>query len=168
MFPVTSTIVNALPSTIYTSTAQVLYSTIGLSWSSITNTFNGSYDQNSNWSSITKPAVIGSPLYICDNPSAITYDCSYNPFPPDYSPPPTDTTTLSFGFDASGVTGFTFQPPYDIFCGIQEMVIKFAYINPTFTATPFLQNGLNQPSLDLQYYNSKIKFLKIYRTLSYC
>jgi hypothetical protein len=164
MFPVTSTIVNALPSTIYTSTAQVLYSTIGLSWSSITNTFNGSYDQNSNWSSITKPAVIGSPLYICDNPSAITYDCSYNPFPPDYSPPPTDTTTLSFGFDASGVTGFTFQPPYDIFCGIQEMVIKFAYINPIFTATPFLQNGLNEPSLDLQYYNSRIKFLKIYRT----
>jgi hypothetical protein len=163
-YPVTSTIVNALPSTIYTSTAKISYSTIGLSWSSITNTFNGSYDSNLNWNPIAKPAVIGSPLYICDNPSAITYDCSYNPLPPDYSLPPTDTTTYSFGFDASGVTGFTFQPPYNIFCGIKEFVIKFGYINPTFTVTPFLQDGLNQPSLDLQYYNSKIKYLKIYRT----
>jgi len=147
-----------------TDTQKVSYSTIGLSWSTVTNTFNGSYDPNIRWNLPDKPpSVVGSPLYLCDNPSAITYDVSYNPLPPDYSNP-TDTTTLSFGFDASGVTGFTFQPPYDIFCGIQEIVIKFAYINPTFTVTPFLQNGLNEPSLDLQYYNSKIKFLKIYRT----
>ena len=161
-FPVTSTIVNS--QSVYTSTAKISYSTVGLSYSSITNTFNGSFDSNINWDSVAKPNVVGSPLYLCDNPSAITYDCSYNPLPPDFIPPPSDTNTLSFGTDASGVTGFTFQTPYDKFCSIQEFVIKFAYINPTFTATPYLQNGLNDPSIDLQYYNTRVKYLKIYRT----
>ena len=161
-FPVTSTIVNS--QSVYTSTAKISYSTVGLSYSSITNTFNGSFDSNINWDPVAKPNVVGSPLYLCDNPSAITYDCSYNPLPPDYRPPPSDTNTLSFGTDASGVTGFTFQTPYDKFCSIQEFVIKFAYINPTFTATPYLQNGLNDPSIDLQYYNTRVKYLKIYRT----
>ena len=162
-FPVTSTVVNTQIA--YTSTAQLSYSSVGLHCSSITNTFNASFDSNIRWYLPDKPpSVVGSPLYLCDNPAAITYDCSYNPLPPDYKPLPSDISTLSFGTDASGVTGFTFQTPNDKFCSIQEFVIKFAYINPTFTASPYLQNGLNQPCGDLQYYNNRAKYLKIYRT----
>ena len=162
-YPVASTI--AQNKTVYTSTAKTFLSTFGLSWSSITNTFNGSYDTNPNYTetSSSYPPLNTSPLYICDNPKTITYDCSYNPLPPDAIP--ADVNTYSFGFDASGVTGFTFQVPYDKFCAIQEFVIKFAYINPAITQT-FLQNGLNQPSADIQYYNNRAVYLNIYQTTS--
>ena len=160
-YPVYSTVTQSIPK--YFSTAVAFQSTINLNFSSITNTFNGSYDSNINYT-ITKgnyPVVNTSPLYICDNPNAITYDCSYNPLPANQSA--TVNSPYTFGIDASGVTGFTFQTPYDKFCSIQEFVIKFAYINPSITK-PFLQNGLNQPSIDLQYYNTKAIYLKIYLT----
>ena len=162
-YPVTSTIVQNQP--VYASTAKTFLSTFGLSWSSITNTFNGSYDTNAQYteSSPSYPPLNTSPLYICDNPKSITYDCSYNPLPPDYVP--TNSNTYAFGFDASGVTGFTFQVPYNKFCAIKEFVIKFAYINPAITE-PFLQDGINQPSGDMQYYNNRVKYLYIYETTS--
>ena len=162
-YPVTSTIVQNQP--VYASTTKTFLSTFGLSWSSITNTFNGSYDTNAQYTenSPSYPPLNTSPLYICDNPQTITYDCSYNPLPPDYVP--TNSNTYAFGFDASGVTGFTFQVPYNKFCAIKEFVIKFAYINPAITQ-PFLQDGLNQPSGDMQYYNNRVKYLYIYETTS--
>ena len=160
-YPVYSTVTQSVPA--YFSTAVAFQSTINLNHSSITNIFNASYDSNINYS-ISKgnyPVVNTSPLYICDNPNTITYDCSYNPLPANQFQ--TTTNPYTFGVDASGVTGFTFQVPYDKFCSIQEFVMKFAYINPSITQ-PYLQNGLNQPSIDLQYYNNKAKYLKIYQT----
>jgi hypothetical protein len=160
-YPVVSTIQQG--QTVFTSSATKFLSTFGLSWSSITNTFNGSYDTNQNYTTTSSdyPPLNSSPLYICDNPRTITYDCSYNPLPPDtYS---IDPNTYAFGFDASGVTGFTFQVPYNKFCAIQEFVIKFAYINPAITQ-PYLQDGLNQSSGDIQYYNNRAKYLYIYET----
>ena len=141
-----------------TSTSVTFQSTFNQSFSSITNTFNASYDINPNFQNLS--AVLNtSPLYICDNPSTHVNDCSYNPLPPEFI----DTSLYSFGVDASGVTGFTFQVPYDKFCGIQEFVIKFAYINPDLNQ-PYLQNGLNKPSADIQYYNNRAKYLRIYET----
>jgi hypothetical protein len=160
-YPVTSTVTQSVPA--YFSTAVAFQSTINLNFSSITNIFNASYDSNVNYriSKGNYPVVNTSPLYICDNPNTITYDCSYNPLPANQLQ--TTTNPYTFGIDASGVTGFTFQVPYDKFCSIQEIVMKFAYINPAITQ-PYLQNGINKPSIDLQYYNNKAIYLKIYQT----
>ena len=147
----------------FLSTTVLFQSSINLNSASITNTFNASFDVNSQYTvdSAIYPVINSSPLYICDNPNTNVADCSYNPLPLDIFN--SDPNTYSFGSDASGVTGFTFQIPYDKYCAIKEFVIKFAYINPAITQ-PYLQNGLNKPSIDLQYYNTNAIYLRIYQT----
>jgi hypothetical protein len=130
---------------------------------SITNTFEGSYGYNE----IYTPAsgivpVTGSPLYVCDNPFVATIDISYNPLPPYAT---TFTNSYSFGTDASGVTGFTIQCPYNRAIQVEQITLKFAYIDITTQRTvlqdPVLTNGT---SYEIQHYNNQATQLRIYRT----
>ena len=103
-------------------------------------------------------AASNSPLYICVNTSRSVVDVSYNPIPPSVL----SETMFSFGPDASGVTGFTFQVPPDRTCGIKQMVLKFVYINPLLGSV--LQNGAGTTNLDRQYYNRASTEIRIFRT----
>ena len=162
-YELTSTVTST--NTTFQSTVVNFLSSFNVNSLSITNTFNASFDVNDAYNNIDHteiyPVINTSPLYICDNPNTTTIDCSYNPLPPNVTSD--DPRVYSFGPDASGVTGFTFQIPYDKFCSIQEFVIKFAYINPDIKQI-YLQNGLNKPSIDIQYYNNKAEYLRIYQT----
>ena len=99
-----------------------------------------------------------SPLYICANVNKSIIDVSYNPLPPSIL----NNTMYSFGSDASGVTGFTFQVPPDRTCGLKQIVLKFAYINPVLGS--ILQADASLPNQDIQYYNNASTELRIFRT----
>jgi hypothetical protein len=97
-------------------------------------------------------------------------DVSYNPLPPSL---PSTGNNLSFGPNRNGVTGFTFQIPFDRSADIQQIVIKFVYINPTYEPQginkdktilqdPILTGG---ECLDIQPSNKKARFIRIFKTL---